>query len=155
MEKSSYQLLLDYAFRILGIKSYSEAEMKKKLALKAKRVKMADSEALIQKILERLKELAYLNDEKILDDFFEYKLKAKPQGKFLFLMEVRRRGISREKAEQKWHERGISEKDLARELLERKANQLKKYPPEKRKEKAARLLASRGFSGEVIWDIVL
>jgi regulatory protein len=117
-------------------------------------LKIPDAEKTIQKVLERLKELRYLDDGKILEDYFEYRLKTRPQGKFLFLREMHRRGIPFEKAREEWEKRDIEEKPLALELVKKRERQLKGLPPVLRKKRIASLLASRGFSPETVWGIL-
>lgn len=154
MNKKTYQSLLNYSFRLLTRKAYTEYEILTRLKRRVKKFSIEGGEAAITKVMARLYELNYINDEKILDNFFLFSLPAKPQGKFGFLSTMRRRGIGREKAEQKWRMNVVSEKQLAVDLLARKSKQISKYKENKRKEKMARLLASRGFSGDTIWDVL-
>lgn len=151
----SYQRLLQYSFWLLGRKNYSEFEMGQKLMRRGKKLKLAELEISIKKIIVRLKELAYLDDGKILDNYFEYRLNNRPVGKFVFMQEMRRRGISREDANAAWEKRNINEKSLALELIEKKKKNLEKFSKlasHDRKKKIVQLLASRGFSPDVIWS---
>lgn len=153
MENDSYQALLDYSFRILGVKNYSESELRQKLDRRAKKLKLSGTAAAIKKAMERLKELNYLNDQKILENYFEYRLKSRPVGKFLFLHEMHRRGISFEAAKTEWEKRQVDEHLLARELLDRKRRTWGKIPPVLLKRKAAQFLAGRGFAPDTVWAV--
>lgn len=156
MPTDSYQLLLNYAFRLLARKAYAEKALQLRLERKAQKEKISekDREPTIKKVLVRLAELGYVNDEKILEDYFEYRLKTRPEGKFSFLQRMHRRGIPFEQARKVWDSRGIDEEVLAQELLEKKTEQFSKIPSVLRRQKMVRLLASRGFSPETVWKVV-
>lgn len=154
MERDSYKTLLNYSFWLLGRKAYTEAEIFERLNRRGLKVKLPQIQAAIKKVLERLRELKYLDDDKILENYFEYRLKSRPQGKFLFLHEMHRRGIPFEKARAEWEKRDIEEKPLALELLKKRERQLKGLPQVLRKKRIASLLASRGFSPETVWGIL-
>lgn len=154
MKKDPYQSFLNYAFWLLGRKAYTEAEIGQRLKRRAAKLKIPDAEKLIKKVTERLKELHYVDDEKILENYFEYRLKTRPQGKFLFLHEMHRRGIPFVRARAEWERRNISEEPLARALLKSRERQLKNIPQVLRKKRMAGLLASRGFSPETVWGIL-
>lgn len=156
MEKDSYKTLLNYSFNLLGRKNYSEAEISKKFIQRGKKLKLSDLDTAIKKVIKRLRELKYLDDDRILNDYFEYRLKNRPVGKFLFLHEMHRRGIPFEQAKKEWEKRDIEEEPLALQLLENKNRQWKKenMPPVLRKKKIIQLLTSRGFSPDTIWGFV-
>lgn len=154
MKKHSYQILLAYSFRLLGRKAYTESEIKEKLARRALKIKLADGEVAAKKVIERLKELNYINDDKILQDYFEYRLNSRPQGKFKFLHEMHRRGILWERAAKEWDSRAICEEPLALSLIEKKSRRFKGLPQVLRKKKIASLLAGRGFAPDTIWSIL-
>lgn len=156
MPIDSYQLLLNYAFRLLARKAYAKRALTLRLERRAEKEGLLEKERqpAILKVLERLMELGYVNDEKILEDYFEYRLKSRPEGKFSFLQRMHRRGISFEQARKMWDSRGIDEEALAQELLEKKAEQFSKMPSVLQRQKMVRLLASRGFSPETVWKVV-
>lgn len=152
--RNDYQKLLDYSFWLLGRKAYTESELCKRLTLRAAKLKLEAVEASIKKVVARLKELKYLDDSKILENYFEFRLKSRPQGKFLFLHQMRRRGIPFDAAKLEWERRGIDEETLAREVLEKKRLAWTGLPAVLQKKKAAQFLASRGFAAETVWSII-
>lgn len=152
MQKDPYQTLLNYSFWLLGRKAYAEAELRKRLERRSKKLKLPDSEKIIKKVIERLQELQYVDDAKILENYFEYRLKNRPCGKFLFLHEMHRKGISLDTAKAAWEKSGVDEEALAHDLLERKKKKLDALPEVLRKKKIMQLLASRGFSPEIIYE---
>lgn len=151
---SSYQALLQYSFRLLGRKSYTETEIADKLSHLVKRRKLIGAEGAAEKVISRLRELGYIDDKKILENYFEYRLQSRPQGKFAFLHEMHRRGIPFEQARGEWEKRGVEEKPLARALVEKRSRLFAKMPLVLRKKKIASLLAGRGFSPETVWGIL-
>lgn len=152
--RNDYQKLLDYSFWLLGRKAYTEAELRKRLLRRAAKLKLPDAETCTKKVVARLKELKYLDDSKILENYFEYRLKSRPQGKFLYLHQMRRRGIPFDAAKLEWERRKIDEETLAREVLEKKRSAWAGLPAVLQKKKAAQFLASRGFAAETVWSII-
>lgn len=164
MPPDSYKKLLSYSFRLLASKSYTEAEIVERLNRRAKKLTIpaptvipasASADEIIKRVVARLRELKYLDDHKILEDFFEYRLKSRPVGKYLFLHQMHRRGISFETASTEWEKRNIEERSLATALMEKRLQELKKQDPGAplvlRKKRLAQFLASRGFSAETVW----
>lgn len=154
MNVDSYQVLLNYSFRLLTRKNYSEAEMRTRLDRKGKKVLLSDLESAIPKVIARLKEFNYINDDKILENYFEFRLSSRPQGKYFFMNEMRRRGIPLDKATFEWEKRGINEVDLAQKLLSVKGKKYSGFDPFTRKKKIATFLAGRGFSPETVWNVL-
>lgn len=162
MGKNAYQSLLDYALRILGRRSYSESGMLHKLLQRGKKLKLGDFpdaaevSAASKKVLDRLRELKYVDDDRMLADYFEYRLKSRPVGKFEFLHEMHRRGIPFQRAGREWDRRGIAEEPLAQAFLEKRRRQWvkEKMPPVLQRKKIAGLLAGRGFAPDTVWAIL-
>lgn len=154
MERDPYKSLLIYSFRLLARKAYSQAEMKRKLSMRAKKVLLPEAGLAIEKVMDRLEGLGYIDDKKIVSNVLEYRLHERPVGKFGFLIEMKRKGINTDRAKEEWEKRGIDEHELARALFENKKRFLAKLPLQKQKEKFSRLLASRGFSSDIVWGLL-
>lgn len=154
MQKDFYQRFLNYAFWLLGRRAYSKKEIVKKFRQKAKKLKLEENtvEPLIEKVLHRLEDLNYVNDAKILENYFEYRLPARPSGKFVFLNEMKRRGISLDEAKRVWDEKKIDEKILAEEFIAEKIKRFACLNTQTKKKRLAGLLARRGFQANIIWD---
>lgn len=156
MEKDFYQRFLNYCFWLLGRRAYSKSEIIKRLERKAKKMKLDEKIAgpLKEKVLSRLEELNYINDSKILKNYFEYRLPARPAGKFVFLNEMRRRGISVDEAKFAWDNRKIDEETLAKEFIAGKIKRFAGLNPQARKKRIAGLLSRRGFSADTVWGVI-
>lgn len=149
MDDKDYTRLLNYAFRLLSRRDYSEHEIQKKLAMKAKMLKWKESPT--EKVLGRLKELRYLDDEKFARQFIANRLEFSPKGKFMLRYELKRKGIPAEVFSKIWEEAGVPDSVLADRILAQKKRSLSRICPEKRRKKIMSLLASRGISTEVIY----
>ena len=86
MSTSLYQQLLDKAFRLLARRARSAAELRAKLLEKA-----PGEEALVERVLARVRELGYLNDEQLASDYATARLRRKPMGRRRLREELRRR----------------------------------------------------------------
>lgn len=156
MQKDLYQRFLNYAFWLLGRRAYSKNEIIKKFNLKAKKLKLEEGQAgeIKERVLSRLEKLNYINDAKILENYFEYRLTARPAGKYIFLNEMRKRGIDLDVAKTAWASRKIDEEKLAEEFIAGKLEHFKDLDPQKRKKRIAGLLARRGFSADTVWSVL-
>ena len=90
-----YDKLLNYSFRLLSKKRYTTAEIEKKLKFYSKRRSIKEKEN-IPKVLERLCELKYLNDEDYARDFVKSRTMFKPRGKILIRRELLMKGLKNE-----------------------------------------------------------
>lgn len=154
MEKDHHRNFLDYALRLLGGKSYTEGEMREKLLRRSEKIGLSDEDNVVSKVMSRLSELGLINDAKILENYFEYRLATRPVGKFLFIHEMHRRGIPIKEATSEWDKRGVSERELAKNFLTKKQSKIAGLPSFLRRKKTAQLLACRGFSPETVWHVV-
>ncbi len=151
-----YNAILNYAFRLLSRRDYSESELLKKLHSRAKLLEIPEAEAssVIKKVFDRLKDLHYLDDQKFAKRFLESRIAVNPRGKFLLKFELKQKGIPAELFEKLWEEGGYREEDLARKLLERNKRISSGISMESRKKKAFSLLSSRGFALDTIYSIL-
>lgn len=167
-----YPVLIDYALRILSKKRYTVYEMRKKLEgfLKRKLQKEAqvegedgeafDSEDLsfsdgpIVEVMERLKDLNYLNDLDYAKNFASDRARFRPRGKILIRKELMSKGIAKEDLAEAFageEGEGFDELAGALELIRRKERLWQELDPKKKKEKAFRFLSSKGFGVDTIY----
>jgi len=159
--KSDYQALLEYSLNLLTRKWYTERELTTKLVLRCKKVGIESADDLITQILVRLRELNYINDARILDNYLEYTLPARPLGKYGFLQKMRQRGIDFAQAELAWNNKNVDEEILARQLAEDRIKRFSRPAENRKKElliyqrkKLANFLAGRGFALNIIYEVV-
>lgn len=133
----------DYAFRLLGMRRYSEGILREKMEQK-----FPEENAEIEVIIGRLKELNYVNDEEYARAFVRERSLLKPSGKYKLAMELKLKKVSREVYEPVLEE--LDELELCRKAYEQKVRILGK----KNREKMMRFLVSRGFGYEVVKAVV-
>lgn len=112
----------------------------------------------ITKIIQRLTELGYLDDEDFARIYIGSSLRRKPQGLRMLQMNLRQKGIDESTFDAALKlasaENQLDESDLARDAADKKLKTLSKLPPNKQKEKLYRFLASRGFSMDSIMKVM-
>lgn len=140
--------MMNKALAYLARRNHAEKELKSKL------LKKIPNGSLVEKTIERLKELGYINDEKFTRDWIEYRLKSKPRGKVLIRRELLEKGVNIELVEKMLdlvYNRDREKKELA-QLLELKS---KRYPHnQKGKNRLISYLLRRGFLWEDIKEIL-
>lgn len=87
------QKTMNRAFNILSVKSYSIAEMRRRLLEKD----WTNAE-IVDAVLEKLKEYNYLNDAQYAENLAAYNIRQKPQGKRKLQMKLAQKRIDKETA---------------------------------------------------------
>lgn len=170
----TYEKLLQYALRIIAKKRYTGFEMRGKLEKFLKRVaadndekkdgmsygKILEAEVLktdnsfTEKVLARLEELKYLDDEQYARDYITTRLKLRPRGQFLLSRELKLKGINPEMITKMLTEQNINESEIAINALEKRMRQWETLPNLKQREKAFRFLSARGFAQDAIYKAI-
>jgi len=146
--RTDYEILIEYALKLISRKRYTQKEIEKKL--KGKEFAKGDD---IEKVIARLKEYKYINDDEYAKDFIDNRARFAPRGKRLMAFELRKKGVSKEIVKKAIFESDIDELELAKQILKRKQNTLKKLTDQKRKEKIFMILASKGFNFDTIYKV--
>ena len=135
--------LLAYAFRALGGRALTEAELRGKLE------RRSDNPQLIEEVLKRVQELGYQNNGQVA----HIEGKRRGVGTFRVRQTLKRRGVSEELIGETLEARDPDgERAEALEVLERRWPALaRKRDP---KASAYAFLARRGFGGDAIWPAI-
>jgi regulatory protein len=147
MTKTPYEKTFERALNLLSYKPRSLAEMRARLMEKD-----WAEEAVVDKVLARLEELGYLNDEEFASNFANSRLTAKPIGRSRLRRDLRRKKLQSETIENALDE--AYEQQSEEELIDRaigKRVRLKGAPTDR--EGAKRLfdyLIRRGFSYDLV-----
>ena len=158
-----YKNLLEYSFKLLTRRSYSIQEISDKLQKRAFLVMDPTldgepaqklSEDTIPKIVQRLLDYKYLNDQDFAKLFIQDQLVRKPQGIRLLKEKLKSKGIGKAMVEEVIENINLDEMAQALSALEKKKKSLKGVHPQKIKEKLFRFLISRGFDTGVILKIL-
>ncbi len=155
------QKLTEYALRLISKKRYTVEEMRKKLDILAKKLSKreeSDEEntpaAAIELVIERLKELDYLNDQSYLQNYIADRIRFRPRGEFMIRQELKRKGIDKKLLDDYLMTEKVDELGAAKKLLESKKRRWMNENIQKQKEKAYRFLASKGFKPDNIYKAV-
>ena len=142
--KDEGEKALNYTFRILSKKGYTEGEIREKLYQKGYKKEIRE------KTINRLKELGFLDDRKFAQEFIERYLFRKPAGKYLLAKKLREKGIKakivEESLEKFYPEK---EEDLAKKAGEKFLSRLNSLPLEKKKARLFSFLSRQGFPSEM------
>lgn len=140
MDSSHYK----YIIWLLARRSYHSVQLREKLK------KRGASPPEIEKILTQLKEQKFINDDQYIQSYIRDQLARKPQGIRKLRARLLQKGIKGPAVDRHLNAAAPQEPDLAAAALEKKLKTLEKVPPQQKKEKLYRFLASRGFNADTI-----
>jgi len=147
------QYLISYALKLLACCRYTVAEMKSKLIKKQKKIGSGTPED-IKQVANRLQDLKLLDDAQYAALYIRDHLLRKPQGIKLLKLNMARKGLPKEIIAQALEAASPDESILARKAAAKKIKTLQRQPSQKKKERLARFLASRGFGMRSIIGIL-
>ncbi len=142
-----FEKYLTLSYRYLSIRNRSETEIREYLG------KKNAAQEIIDKIVTRLKEKKFLNDEEFARSFVLNRARLKPKGKKLLTLELRQKGIAEELIKKVLDEvRGEIPDELsqAKSLIVKKMQKMVGMPKQEIYQKVGGFLARRGYS----WDVV-
>ncbi len=143
----AYSRAMEAATRFLAVRPRSVAEVRRRLQ------RSHFDAATIERVIERLRELEYLDDEAFARYWVENRETFRPRGLRALRYELRQKGISNEIIERVL---GTVEPTVsARAALLPKARRWKQLQWPEFRTKATQYLARRGFSYDVIRDTVV
>lgn len=152
-----YEKLLSAAYRFVSYRPRSEKEFRDFLNQKLKKRKVYDI-AVIPRVIRRLSELGYVDDEAFARWWVDSRMRFRPKGTRVLTMELLRKGVAKsviQTAITAIHkEASINEKDVVYALAKKKIGLWTALPRLQRKRKLFEFLLRRGFEGEVISDVV-
>jgi regulatory protein len=140
---------LQRALRFLSYRSRSEAEVRTKLT------ELGYSQSIAEKTLARLRDLSYVNDESFARSWAQSRSGGRGYGPNRIEQELKSKGIDPALTRQVIREAfdRESEKENAKRLLEQRFRERKLSEP-KIVRRAIALLHRRGYSSEVIFDLL-
>lgn len=153
MTDEKYEILRNYALKLISFRLRSVAEVQKKLlGFSAKRSFPA---GLVQKVIDGLVSINLINDEEFAKWWLEQRQEFKPKGVRALKMELQYKGIGREIIE-KVLDGNVKDNEFesAQSLIQKKLHLWRNFPVLVRKKKISGLLQRRGFSWEVIYKVI-
>lgn len=138
-----FEKFYNKALEFLSYRQRSEKEVRDKL-----KTKEVDSQT-IDKIIAKLKDKKFINDEEFARMFSENRLRFKPRSLRLIKLELKQKGIAPEIINN-LQLTIDSDLESAEKLVEKRLGRVKGLPKQEIYEKIGRYLASKGFN----WDTI-
>ena len=144
--------LYDCAIAALGRRMRSVAELKR--LLRQRVAGQAEGEALIEAVVERLKDQKYLSDARFAEAYSSYRRENEKFGKLRVITDLKGKGVHGDVIEKAVRSAyaGVSEERLARQHLRRK--RMAKPRTQKEAARIFRALARAGFASGVIFKVL-
>lgn len=142
-DEQYYQRYLDLCYRYLTLRNRSQKEIHDYL-----QKKNADEE-IIEKIINKLLEQKFLDDEKFARSWVLSRARTKPKGKTVLKMELRQKGISQEIIEKVLSEESDDIPDelaQAKKIIKRHMEKLAGFPRQAVYQKVGAFLMRRGYN---------
>jgi regulatory protein len=156
MDDETYQKLLGFGLNYISIRSRSEEEIRSYILKKINRWKV--SPEFLEKVMDRLGELGYVDDLKFALAFIGSRNRSRPKGAMLLRMELQKKGLKEDcikKAQELLKTNGSdNEVDLARIAATKKLRSLQRYDKREQKSKLYSFLVRRGFDHTTISSII-
>jgi regulatory protein len=158
MDSDLYERLLNCAFHFVSFRPRSVKELRIFLRKKIKKPS-TENDTIFEKVMGRLKELDYANDEKFAIWLIESRQKHAPKGIRAIRQELVEKGIDKDLIESLLVNdfsdvSVVSQKVLAEKAIEKKLHMWDKYPVIIRKKKIYEFLMRRGFDGTTISSVI-
>ncbi len=139
--------LLNIAFFYLKFRPRTIKETREHLYKKVRTTHW--SHVAVDKVIDHLIELKFLDDKVFIDYLVRSRTGTKVKGTYAIKQELYRFGVDRELVEEYFSNNQINEEELAEKALGRRWEIIKTLPKQKRFEKATSCLRSRGFSFDI------
>lgn len=144
VKKAEFQKTYDKLLKFATLRPRSEKEIKD--WLKRKKV----HESIHKDLLDRLKRLDFIDDDKFAKWWVGQRIQFKYKSKKDIEYELRMKGIKKEIVDEILSETPIDEEKIAKELLEKKKYRWRNLEPREARQKMSEFLVRKGF----VWDII-
>lgn len=148
IKKAEFQKCLDKTLRFAMTRPRSLKEIKD--YFRRKEV----PESIKIEILNKLKKLELLNDQKFAKWWVEQRQTFSPKAKRILNNELRIKGVSSEIISNTLEDTEIDEFKIAKELIAKKSYKWQKYNEKERKQKISQYLVGKGFDWNVVNDVL-
>ncbi|MEE8359426.1 MAG: regulatory protein RecX [Candidatus Omnitrophota bacterium] len=150
MKSAPFLKALNYAERLLAVKDRSRREIEQRLEDKSY------NKDCIAEVVEYLKQKGFVDDKRLVSEWLKASSTWRPKGVLAIKSELYKRGINEELINDalKDADIGYDEYKIAKAIVEKRSKELKGVNDFKRKKNLYSYLARRGFSFDVINDII-
>ena len=135
-----FESLLARCIKLIYIRPRTESEINKYLN------KLTEDQHLIERLISRLKDNKYLNDNEFIEWWVSQREYFRPRGQPLLKRELKLKGVSQEFIDEYFAKTDLDEAELALQALSSKQRQLDRTEDKKRFKVAVDYLMRRGFS---------
>jgi regulatory protein len=150
MDNPYYERLVNASLRFVSYRPRSEKELSDFLTKKLIKWNVSGT-VLIIKVIERMRELGYVDDRAFAAWWCDQRANFKPKGRRYIAMELARKGVAREIIEEIGE---IDEITGAKVAINKKIVLWARKPIIEQKKKMYTFLAQRGFSADTIQKII-
>jgi len=151
-DREIFQKALNFSYFFLKFRPRTKKEVINYLNKKSKKYHF--SQETITEVIKQLEEENLVNDKGFISWFVDQRSRAKPKSQFVLKGELLRLGIEKDLIDQYFSEHEIDEYALASLASQRKLRSLVHLSPEKQREKLTSFLLRRGFSFEIIKQVI-
>ena len=144
--------LLNIAFFYLKFRPRTIKETREHLYKKVRTTHW--SHEAVDKVIDHLIELKFLDDRAFIDFLVRSRTATKVKGVYAIKQELYRFGVDKELIDEYFSNTEINEEELAKKALSRRWEIIKSLPKQKRFEKALSFLQRRGFNFDVCRKII-
>lgn len=148
-----YEKLMRASLRFISYRPRSEKEVRDFLHKKLTLWKTYAGPGMVEKIVERMRSLGYVDDEKFAAWWVDQRRTFKLKGKQFIDRELQGKGVSKNIIEQVLAGTSL-ELELAKQAIQKKLSLWSVLSPMDEKQKIYRYLASRGFDQEAIAGVI-
>ncbi len=147
-----FEKFYNKALRFLSYRPRSEKEVRDRLKIKYQKSNLKDLMLIIDRVIQKLKEKKFINDEEFAKGFVESRLRFKPRSLRLIKIELKQKGIDPETINNLQFT--INDLEQAKKLVEKKIERIKSLSKEEIYIKLGRYLASKGFNWDTIKQVI-
>lgn len=145
MDNPYYERLVNAALRFVSFRPRSEKELTDFLTKKMKKWDLV-GKPLLQKVIERMRDLGYVDDRKFAAWWIEQRENFRPKGKRAIQFELQQKGIKQAFE--------FDEGKIVAKLIKKKIDAWARLPKIEQKNKVYTFLTQRGFSSETIVRVI-
>lgn len=155
MEITEYEKLLGAGYRYVSFRPRSEKEITDFLQKKL-HTWHTTAPAVLTRVLDRFRELEYIDDKKFIAWWVEQRNTHRPKGKRIIIQELQQKGIPKSVIEEVLAESpdGSDQTELAKQAVSKKLDLWQKLPKLDKKSKIYEYLTRRGFSFDTIRRVI-
>jgi regulatory protein len=151
-----FEKFYNSSLRFLSFRPRSEKEVRDRLKIKYQKSNIKNLTLVIDKVIQKLKEQGFINDEEFTKWWIEQRTKVRPKAIRVITLELKQKGISNEIIESllskdvPLEEQVSNDLELANKLIEKRIERLRNSSKQEIYQKLGSYLSRRGFDWETI-----